>query len=121
MLSQDGASKRISGMFYKAISHSVLLCDCEMWVVTPSMLRRLDTFHKRIMRRLTGRAPIHQADGHWYYPPLGNAMEEAGFYEISEYISRRRNNLVDYVATSYSQRMPRHHQTRFYEEQVVLL
>jgi exonuclease III len=101
VLVHEGADKRISGMFYKAVAQSVLLYLSETWVLTPSMLRRLDGFHKRIARRLTGRAPIHLLDeGRWKYPPFGNAFEEAGLYSISEYIFRRRTTLVDYVTTS---------------------
>jgi hypothetical protein len=78
ILSWDGASKRISGIFYKLISQSVLLYDCETWVVTPSMLCRLDTFHKRIVHRLTGRAPIHQGDGHWSTPHWETQWKKLG-------------------------------------------
>jgi hypothetical protein len=65
------------------------------------MIHRLDSFHRRIARILTGRAPFYlQDEGHWVYPPMGNAMQEAGFYTMSEYISGRQNYLVDYVTTS---------------------
>jgi hypothetical protein len=62
-------------MFYKAVTQSVLLYDCETWVITPIMLRRLDAFHRRIVRWLTGRAPYLQEDtGTWVYPRFGNAL-----------------------------------------------
>jgi hypothetical protein len=65
------------------------------------MLRRLEAFHRRIVRRLTGRTPYLQEDtGIWVYPPFGNALEDAVFYMISEYISRRPATLVDYVAST---------------------
>jgi hypothetical protein len=72
-----------------------------MWVLTPSMLRRLDGFHYWIARLLTGRAPVHLLDeGRWEYPPFGNAFEEAGLYSISEYTFRQRSTLVDYETIS---------------------
>jgi hypothetical protein len=80
VLLHEGRDKRTSGMFYKAVAQSVLLHDCETWVIMPSMLRRLDTFHRRSVRRLTGRAPYLQEDtGTWVYPPFGNALEEQDF------------------------------------------
>jgi hypothetical protein len=100
VLLHEGHDKRTSGMFYKAVVQSVLY-DCEAWVITPTMLRILDAFHRRIVRQLTGRAPYLQEDtGTWVYPPFGNASEEAGFYTISEYILRRLATLVDNVASS---------------------
>jgi hypothetical protein len=67
----------------------------------PSMLGRLDAFHRHILRQLTIRAPYVQEDtGKWVYPPFGNSLEEAVFYMISEYISRRCVALVYYVAST---------------------
>jgi hypothetical protein len=42
----------------------------------------------------------HTHTGTWVYPTFGNALEEAGFYTISEYILRRRATLVDNVAVA---------------------
>ena len=33
------------------------------------------------------------------YPPIGEALEEAGLYPMKEYLTRRRNRMIDYVAT----------------------
>jgi hypothetical protein len=69
--------------FYKAVAQRLLLYDCETWVITPNMLRRLDAFHRWIVHRLTGREPYLQKDtGAWVYLTFGNALEEAGFYMI---------------------------------------
>jgi hypothetical protein len=100
ILSQEGATPRISAIFYKAVVQTVLLFGSESWVLTPSMLGKLEGFHQQIARRLTGRAPVYlRSEGTWQYQPMGNAMEEAGLFSMNEYITRRRNKLVDYVAT----------------------
>jgi hypothetical protein len=100
ILRREGATPRISAMFYKAVVQTVLLFGSESWVLTPSMLGKLEGFHQHIARRLTGRTPVYlRSEGTWQYQPLGNAMEEAGLFFMNEYITRRRNNLVDYVAT----------------------
>jgi hypothetical protein len=100
ILRREGATPRISAMFYKAVVQTVLLFGSESWVLTPSMLGKLEGFHRQIARRLTGRSPVYlRSEGTWQYQPLGNAMEEAGLYSMNEYITRRINKLVDYVAT----------------------
>ena len=42
------------------------------------MERVLGGFHHRVARRLTGRQPCIGRDGGWVYPPLEDAMAEAG-------------------------------------------
>jgi hypothetical protein len=73
------ADKRTAGIFYKAVAQSVLLYDCETWVITTRMLGRLEVFHNRIARRLTGRAPVLNRDTQvWCHPPLGNHSRRQG-------------------------------------------
>jgi hypothetical protein len=100
ILCWEGATPRISAMFYKAVVQTVLICGYESWVLTPSMLEKLEGFHLQVARRLTGHASVYLRNkGTWQYQPLGNAMEEAGLYSMNEYINRLRNNKVDYMAT----------------------
>jgi hypothetical protein len=100
ILRREGATPRISAMFYKAVVQTVLLFGSKSWVLTPSMLGKLEGFHRPIARRLTGRAHVYlRSEGTWQYQPLGNAMEEAGLYSMDEFITRRRKKMVDYVAT----------------------
>jgi hypothetical protein len=88
-------------MFYKAVAQSVILYDSETWVITSHMLKMLQRFHRRVARRLTGRAPIfHRDTGVWMYPPLGNALRDAEFYSMSEYITRRRTTITRCVKQS---------------------
>jgi hypothetical protein len=88
VLIHKGADKWTLGRFYKAVGQIVLLYDCETWVINPRMLIRLECFHNQIARRLTGGAPLLYRDTNvWFYPPLGNAFAEAGFYIMLEYIS----------------------------------
>jgi hypothetical protein len=100
VLIRDGATPRISAMFYKAVVQSVLLYGSETWVLSPKMLSKLEGFHKQIACRLTGRTPVyHHREDEWQYLPLGNALEEAGLFQIDEYITRHRNKIAEFVAT----------------------
>jgi hypothetical protein len=100
ILARDGATPRVSGMFYKAVVQSILLFGSETWVVTKPILQALEGFHKRVARRLSGKTPyLCQATGEWIYPPIDKALEEVGLWPIEKYIEKRQNTVADYVAT----------------------
>jgi hypothetical protein len=85
VLIRDGATPRISSMFYKAVVQSVLLYGSETWVLPPNILSKLEGFRKQIARRLTGRTPVyHRREDEWQYLLLDNALEEAGLFPINE-------------------------------------
>ena len=75
ILSREGATKRMSGNFFKAVVQQVLLFGAEKWVVTPMMERALSAFIHGAARRLTGRQPRKERDGKWYYPSLEGGHE----------------------------------------------
>jgi len=100
MLAREGANPRVSGMFYKAVVQSVLLYNCESWVVTPAVLKVLSGFHHRAARRITGkRGRYLVAEDRWVYPPIDGVLEEAGLFSIEHYINVRRNTLIQSIAT----------------------
>ena len=99
ILSMEGATKRVSGNFFKAVVQQVLLFGAETWVVSPMMERALSTFLHGAARRLTGRHPRRGRDGKWHYPSLEGAMEEAGLTYIRTSIQRSQNTVTQYIAT----------------------
>jgi Reverse transcriptase (RNA-dependent DNA polymerase) len=100
VLTREGADPRVCGMFYKAVVQSVLLYSCETWVITSQVLDVLKGFHHRMARRLSGKRPYFlPAERKWVYPPIMEALEEAGLFSIEHYISVRQNTLADNVAT----------------------
>jgi exonuclease III len=100
VLTREGADPRVCGMFYKAVVQSVLLYGCETWVITSQVLQALEGFHNRMARRLSGKRPyLHPVENEWVYPPIAEALEEAGLYPIDHYISVRQNTLAVNIAT----------------------
>ena len=79
ILSREGADKRVSGHFFKAVVQAVLLFGAETWVLTPRIERALESFMHGAARRITGKQPRREGGGQWTYPPLEEAMREAGF------------------------------------------
>jgi hypothetical protein len=97
---RDGATPRVSGMFYKAVVQSVLLFGSETWVLSNPMLTALEGFHRRVAHRLAGRQPyLNRWTGEWIYPPIDKVLEEVGMHSIAHYIEKRQNTVADYVAT----------------------
>ena len=98
-LSKEGATKRVSGNFFKAVVLQVLLFVAETWVVTPMMERALSAFIHGAAGRITGRQPRKGRDGKWYYPSLEGAMTEAGLTDVRTSINRRQNTVAQYIST----------------------
>ena len=89
ILTREGAKKRVSGNFLKAVVQKVLLFGAETWVVSPMMERALSAFIHGAARRLTGRQPRKGRDGKWYHPSLEGAMKEAGLADVRYSLTSR--------------------------------
>ena len=97
VLCRDGASPRISGMFYKAVVQSVLLYGSESCVLTDSLIHKLEAFHHGVARRITGtKASFCRVTSVWSAPPI---EEQASLFPIREYLKRRQMKTIEYVAT----------------------
>ena len=89
----------MSGNFFKAVVQAVLLFGEEVWVITPRIDRALENFMHRAARRITMKQPRRGGGGQWTYPPLKEAMQEAGFKGIWKAITRSQNMVAKYIAT----------------------
>ena len=69
----------MSGNFFKAVVQAVLLFGAETWVLNPMVEGALEIFQHGAARRITRRQPHRREDRRWTYPPLKEAMREAGF------------------------------------------
>ena len=99
ILSREGGYPKVLGNFYKAVAHAVLVFRVDTWVINPQMERALENFQHRVSRRVTGKQLWRQADRSWEYPPLVEAMGEAGFEDTMKSITRRQNTVAQYIAT----------------------
>ena len=99
ILGREGATARISGMFFKSVVQQVLLFGAETWVVTPRMEKAMSGFIHGAARRLTGRQARRGHNGKWHYPSLVGAMKEAGLTDIGKSIANRQNMVAQYITT----------------------
>ena len=80
------------------MSQIVLMYSSESWVVTEAMLKILEGFHHQEDRWIAGMTAKCMAYGTWEYPPVVEALEEAGLYPIQEYIWRLKATITAQVA-----------------------
>ena len=86
---REGSDPKVSRTFYTAVAQAVLLFGADTWALTPRMEKALDIFQSRVARRITGRQPQQKKHGSWDYPPLAEALREAGMVGIRTSITRR--------------------------------
>ena len=89
---------------YKAIVHAVLLYGSETWAVTTSMINKLENFHRKCARHITGQHIRNNRDGTWEYPQTTEIFRMTGLEPMTDYIERRRKTVSDYL-TPESQAM----------------
>lgn len=100
VLRREDATPKISAMFYKAVVQSVLLYGAETWVMTPAVLLKLESFHKRIARRLANKMPYYVAlEDKWIYPDIEVALETAGMYMMEHYVQVRQKTLMEVIGS----------------------
>ena len=99
VLGREGADARTSGQIYLEVVQSVIMYGSETWVMASRIGRVLDRYHHRVDHRLTGRQTWKVRDCVWTYPPLEEAMEEAGPQEVETYVSRRQNTVAQFSTT----------------------
>ena len=75
------ASARVCGIFYKATVQSVLLFGRKTWVLLPAALKRLEGFHVKATRRMTGLLP-KKVGGSWKFPKTKTVLAAAGLHMI---------------------------------------
>ena len=98
LLLHDGANPKTSGSFYLMVVLQVLLFGSETWCLTSAQLARLEGFHHRVARRISGETP-RLVGQEWVHPPVAEALEACGLVPIREYLDRRHCTIVDHVAT----------------------
>jgi hypothetical protein len=89
---KTNGNPRIMSIFYKTIIQSVLLYGSESWVLTKIASRKLQSFHRRCARFITGRH-IKLVDDKWIYPCTKKTMEMADLLPIEEYIKKRKDTI----------------------------
>lgn len=97
ILSKEGASPKAMASVYKTVVQAVLLYGSESWVLTSTMEKKLQSFHRRCARYITGQHIRQNPDETWTCPSSEIVLEQAGLWTIQQYIKRRRNTVEPYA------------------------
>jgi hypothetical protein len=98
ILRAQNTPSRISAKFYKAVVQSLLLYGSETWVISKSVMARLEGFHIRAAYKMAKQhVPRRGPDRRWTYPKSEDVLEECGLRTIGEYIQKRRDTIAAYV------------------------
>jgi hypothetical protein len=97
ILSKEGTNPKAMASVYKAVVQAVLLYGSESWVLTRPLEYKLQSFHRRCARYITGQHIRQNLDGSWTCPSSAAVLEQAGLCTIQEYIQRRRTTVETYA------------------------
>ena len=96
-MKHEGANARVMAKFYVATIQAILLYGSKSWVLTKKNLQKLNSFHLRAVRHMTGEHVRKKQDGTWEYPIHSALLTKCGLKPITEYITRRRTTLWTYL------------------------
>jgi hypothetical protein len=98
VLRRENAPPRASAKFYKTIVQSILLYGSKTWVLSPTVMARLEGFHIRAVYRMAKKhVPRRGPDHQWVYPLSEAVLEECGMHTIQHYIDVQRKTIAKYV------------------------
>ena len=97
VLKREGANSKCMARFYLTIVQAVLLYGADSWCITARDLQRLNSFHMRSIRHMTGKHIRKLATGEWEYPKHKELMDECKLFDMDTYIKRRRGTLRKYL------------------------
>jgi hypothetical protein len=97
ILSKEGANSKAMASVYKTVVQAVLLYGAESWVLTLDLEKKLQSFHRRCARYITGQHIRQNPDGTWTCPSSAEVLSQAGLWTIQEYIQRRKNTVKKYA------------------------
>jgi hypothetical protein len=88
---------------YMTVVQAVLLYVSESWLLTTTMERASQSFHRKCAWYIAGnhiRPDSSDPEGvTWICPPSEKVLEEAGLLSIEEYILQRRKTIPGYASS----------------------
>ena len=69
----------------------------DIWVVTGLVLKVLEGLHNIAARRIAGVTDRSAEEGECEYPPVADAMEASGLWEIKEYVHKGKFSIAEQV------------------------
>ena len=86
-------------IFYKVIVQTVLLYGAELWVLNTHSRNKINSFHHRCSRYITGKH-IRVEEDKWIYPSRVSSLSEVDLLAAEEYIVSRKDTITEYAENS---------------------
>ena len=99
MLLSEGYYANTSGIFYVAAVQYVLLFGSFTWVVTPRILKALDSLHDQSVQGIYGQVPRQQRNCIWVFHPIEEDLSGAVIGPTGDYITLQYNIVAQYIVT----------------------
>ena len=97
ILKREGANATTMARFYQTIVQAVLLYGAGSWTVSKRNMDKLERFHNRAIRHMTGKHIKKEMDGTWTYPNHEELRRKCKLQPIERYVERRRGTLRRYL------------------------
>ena len=96
---KSNCNPRIMSIFYKVIVQTVLLYGSESWVMSSLARNKVNAFHNRCSRFITGRHI--KLDGEtWVYPSRVTTLQQADLLGVEDYIVKRKDTIGAYAEST---------------------
>ena len=105
ILKREGANAKTMAKFYLTIVQALLLYGADSWTISKKNLQKLNSFHKRAVRHMTGRHIRKVGENQWEYPKHKELLTKCGLFPIKVYIQRRRGTLQRFMEENRSELM----------------
>lgn len=98
ILKREGANSRCMAKFYICVVQAVLLSGADSWAVSNENMNKLQSFHRRATRYMTGSRIRKVGDNNW---DLVHAelLKQCELFSIDTYLERRRGTLCKFLET----------------------
>ena len=83
--------------FYLAVVQAILSYGADSWALKRRDVKRLDAFHRKSVRFMTGQHIRKSKEGVWEYPDHEILLKKCGMVRIERYIEARRSTLRGYL------------------------
>ena len=88
ILKREGANSRCMAKFYTCVVQAVLLYGAESWTVSQRDKGKLQSFHRRAVRYITGTHIRRTGDDEWEYPRHEELLRQCGLHPIGTYLEK---------------------------------
>ena len=95
---EGGGGADSLGNFYRVVVQSVLFFGAEIWVLTETMIQRLEVAHMIFLKQVTRKQETRRRDGSWRQVTSEAVIQVTGTQMLREYMYRRQATVAEWVA-----------------------